>query len=434
LTATSDTLTGLTNGKTYYFEVTAVNADGEGAPSNETNATPPVPTTPGAPGSLSATPGDSEVSLSWAPSCSSGNTAVTGYHVYVSTTAGSQGTVTLTTTASTTATVTGLSNGVPYYFEVTAVNAAGDGPPSAQVAATPEGPSPPPPAPPVTLPPSAVPPGPPSGLSATPGSSEVSLSWAAPSSNGGLPVSGYDVYLSTTPGSRGPRVATVQATAYTLTGLSNGTRYYFEVTAANGAGEGAPSAQVSATPVVLAPRPPPASPQLHTTLGYRLATVDGKVFAFGKVVSYSSSPTSSPVVGIASTPDGHGYWLALRDGRVVRNGDARLYGSMGGRRLASPLAGLAATPDGRGYWLVSSNGGVFAFGDARSYGSLRAARLGRLATVVGTAATPDGRGYWLVSSNGGVFAFGDAPFLGSLLGKSLSEKVVGIAAWPSGGP
>ena len=45
------------------------------------------------------------------------------------------------------------------------------------------------------------------------------------------------------------------------------------------------------------------------------------------------------------------------------------YGSMGGQHLNKPIVGMAATPDGGGYWLVASDGGIFTFGDARFYGS-----------------------------------------------------------------
>jgi ribosomal protein L24E len=75
------------------------------------------------------------------------------------------------------------------------------------------------------------------------------------------------------------------------------------------------------------------------------------------------------------------------------------------------VVGMASTPDGRGYWLVASDGGIFTFGDAHFYGSTGATRLNR--PVVGMASTPDGRGYWLVASDGGIFTFGDAHFYGS---------------------
>ncbi len=75
---------------------------------------------------------------------------------------------------------------------------------------------------------------------------------------------------------------------------------------------------------------------------------------------------TGPVVAMAATPDGRGYWLAALDGGVFAFGDAGFYGSMGGQPLNKPIVGMASTPDGRGYWLVASDGGVFAFGDAPS--------------------------------------------------------------------
>ena len=57
------------------------------------------------------------------------------------------------------------------------------------------------------------------------------------------------------------------------------------------------------------------------------------------------------------------------DGGIFAFGDAGFYGSTGAHRLNQPIVGMAATPDGKGYWLVASDGGIFAFGDAGFYGS-----------------------------------------------------------------
>ena len=46
------------------------------------------------------------------------------------------------------------------------------------------------------------------------------------------------------------------------------------------------------------------------------------------------------------------------------------YGSTGGQPLNQPIVGMAATPTGNGYWLVASDGGIFTFGDATFYGSM----------------------------------------------------------------
>ncbi len=138
----------------------------------------------------------------------------------------------------------------------------------------------------------------------------------------------------------------------------------------------------------------------------------------------------APIVGMAATPDGKGYWLVAMDGAVFSFGDAVYYGSMVGQHLAQPVVGMAATPDGRGYWLVAADGGVFSFGDATFYGSMGERPLAE--PVVGMAATPDGRGYWLVAADGGVFSFGDAAFYGSLGDKHLQATVAGMAATPTG--
>ena len=57
------------------------------------------------------------------------------------------------------------------------------------------------------------------------------------------------------------------------------------------------------------------------------------------------------------------------DGGVFTFGDANFYGSTGNIHLNKPIVGMAATPSGHGYWLVASDGGVFSFGDAAFHGS-----------------------------------------------------------------
>ena len=96
--------------------------------------------------------------------------------------------------------------------------------------------------------PAAVP-GAPSGLTATAGNAQVALSWAAPASDGGSPVTGYNVYLATAAGQESAPISNTQGTGGIVTGLTNGATYYFRVTAVNAAGDESPfSAQVSAEP------------------------------------------------------------------------------------------------------------------------------------------------------------------------------------------
>ena len=157
------------------------------------------------------------------------------------------------------------------------------------------------------------------------------------------------------------------------------------------------------------------------------------MFSFGDASFQGSAAgmrLGGPVVAMAATPDGKGYWLASANGGVFSFGDASFQGSAAGMHLGGPVVAMAATPDGKGYWLASANGGVFSFGDASFQGSAAGLHLG--GPVVAMAATPDGKGYWLASANGGVFSFGDAIFQGSAAHLELGGRVVAMAATPDG--
>ncbi len=124
------------------------------------------------------------------------------------------------------------------------------------------------------------------------------------------------------------------------------------------------------------------------------------------------------------------------DGGVFNFGDAGFYGNTytdgltglkGSHSLTAPIVGIASTPDGNGYWLVGADGGVFNFGDAGFYGNTYTDGLTGLKgshslnmPVMGIMATADGGGYWLVAKDGGVFNFGDAGFAGSAARSGIS--------------
>jgi hypothetical protein len=137
-----------------------------------------------------------------------------------------------TTTASgvtaTSYTDTGLTNSTTYYYVVQAVNAAGTSPNSNQASATP-----------------CSPPAAPTGLSSIAGNAQVSLSWGASSG-----AASYNVKRSTVSGGPYTTVASgVTLTSYSDGGLTNGTTYYYVVSAVNACGQSANSNQVSATPL-----------------------------------------------------------------------------------------------------------------------------------------------------------------------------------------
>jgi hypothetical protein len=150
----------------------------------------------------------------------------------------------------------------------------------------------------------------------------------------------------------------------------------------------------------------------------------------GTLIAPPPAHLNAPIVGMAPTPDGKGYWMVGTDGGIFAFGDAGFFGSEGGMHLNAPIVGMAPTSDGKGYWLVASDGGIFAFGDAGFHGSQGGQHLNR--PIVGMAATKGGQGYWLVASDGGIFTFGDGGFFGSEGGQPLAQPIVAMSATPSG--
>ncbi|WP_052339923.1 cellulase family glycosylhydrolase [Gorillibacterium massiliense] len=185
----------------------------------------PGTTVPSIPTGLTAAAGNAQVALSWTSS-----SGATSYNVKRATVSGGPYTTVATGVTATSYTNTGLTNGTAYYYAVSAVNSAGESANSAQASATPTSG--------VTVPAA------PTGLTATAGNAQVALSWTASAG-----ATSYNVKRATTSGGTYTTVATgLTATSYSDTGLTNGTTYYYAVSAANSAGESTNSTQVSATP------------------------------------------------------------------------------------------------------------------------------------------------------------------------------------------
>jgi fibronectin type 3 domain-containing protein len=219
LTGTSYTDTGLSSGTTYYYAVTATNGSGTSANSSQVSAL----TIPDSPGSVTATAGNGQVSLSWTSS-----TGATGYNVLRATSPNGPYTTIAADVAGTAYTDTGLSNGTTYYYAVAATNGSGSSANSTQVNAL-------------------TSPAAPSGLASTAGNAQVSLLW-----NASTGAANYNILRSTTSGGGYTAIATgITSTSYTDTGLTNGTAYYYVVTATNTGGTSANSGEASATPIAL---------------------------------------------------------------------------------------------------------------------------------------------------------------------------------------
>lgn len=115
----------------------------------------------------------------------------------------------------------------------------------------------PPPPPPPPPPPTPTAPGAPNLTAATGGVGSISLSWNAPSSDGGRPITGYEIWRGTSSTTK-TRLTTVGVQqSYVDSAVSNGTTYWYEVAAVNEIGTGAHSNERSATPIL-----PPSAPTL----------------------------------------------------------------------------------------------------------------------------------------------------------------------------
>ncbi|HLQ15029.1 MAG TPA: fibronectin type III domain-containing protein [Candidatus Eisenbacteria bacterium] len=287
-TATTQTVTGLTNGTAYTFRVAAINAIGTGPASAQSNSVTPLGP-PGAPTNVTGTAGNAQVTLSWTAPISTGGSAITGYVVtpYIGTTAQ---TATTFNSAATTQTVTGLTNGTAYTFTVAAINAQGTGAASgASAAVTP-----------------ATVPGAPTGVSAIPGNQQATVSWTAPASNGGSAITGYVVtpYIGAT--AQTATTFNTPSTAQIVTGLTNGTGYTFVVAAINAAGTGpasAPSATVTPATVPSAPTGVTATGgNAQATVSWTAPTSNGGATLTGYTVTpYVGTTAGTPVNGSATT-------------------------------------------------------------------------------------------------------------------------------------
>ena len=278
-TATSETVTGLTNGTAYTFTVAAITGAGVGvasAPSAVATpyATPGGPINAGPPTNVTATSFlNASSAVSWTAPLNTGSDPITGYVVtpYTGTTAQTSQTF---TSPALSETVTGLTNGTAYTFAVAAITGAGTGSLSLRSAkATP-----------------ATAPDAPTNVTCFPCSASLSpaVAFVTPASNGGAPITGYTVtMIDNTDSTRGGQTFSGSASPISVSGFTNGDRYTFTVTATNAAGTGAAGTSGNILPIY-----PPAAP----------ANVTASSFANASSVVSWTSVTSQ--VGVVSTPGG----------------------------------------------------------------------------------------------------------------------------------
>lgn len=220
------TVTGLVNDTTYRFEVRVVDADGNESSVSTISSTPIADIiAPATPTGLASTPGSGQVVLNW-----DDNTEpdLAGYQWRKRTTAGPGAWSAWADVAVSTKTVTGLSDGVSYDFEVRAVDEVPNASAAASVTDTPADETAPDPA---------------SALILTPGSTQMTISWTASPSGD---VDHYEVRYKEGAGSFG--AWTTMASGSTITGLTNYVSHTFEVRAVDGASNASTSISGSSTP------------------------------------------------------------------------------------------------------------------------------------------------------------------------------------------
>jgi len=185
---------------------------------------------PAPPAGVKATAGADQVSLSW--------TAATGadsYQVFVGTQSGGEAAqATLTGVGGTSATVTGLASGTTYFFTVRAVSGKLLSFASSEVSAAPEALEPP------------------TQLTATAGNGSIGLNWTAAAG-----VGSYSVFMGTTAGGESATAVStgIMGTSTRITGLTNGTTYYFVIKSVVASATSAASNEVSGVPVAPIPSP-----------------------------------------------------------------------------------------------------------------------------------------------------------------------------------
>ena len=233
------TVGGLNRGKTYGFQVRAVNNAGEGPESDSKEVSVPA-VAPPKPSSFTATAGDRQVTLSASIDTDNGSAITRWQYQRKEGSDGSYGNwkdiASSNAKTSISTVVTGLDNGTAYRFKIRAENGAGRGGESESGTVTP-----------------STTPARPTGLTATAGNGTVTLSWTA-GSDGGSAITGwkYIKHSNNAWDSGWTEVPNSGAgtTSYRVPNLTNGTAYKFKVRAVNAKGDGADSPESDAvTPV-----------------------------------------------------------------------------------------------------------------------------------------------------------------------------------------
>jgi uncharacterized delta-60 repeat protein len=224
------TISGLSTSTTYQVKLRAVNNQGSGCAAGPVTAsTVMTAVVPSAPTDLMVTPGNGQLEIAFTPG-TDGGSPITNYAYSLD--GGLTWTALNPADNSSPVTIPGLTNGTTYSVELRAVNDVGAGAASAPVSGTPIAP--------------ATVPAAPTGLVATAGDGELTISFT-PGNDGGSPITNYA--YSTDGGLTWTALNPADnSSPVTIPGLTNGTSYTVQLRAVNDVGAGAASAPVTGTP------------------------------------------------------------------------------------------------------------------------------------------------------------------------------------------
>ena len=285
----SSTLTMTTTTATVPYALSLTVTGASGAVSHTGSTTLLVTLAP--PTSLGATAGDTQASLSWTASV-----GASGYQLRRSTVNGGPY-VFIACPSSTSYVDNGLTDGTTYFYVVSAAytggpDSGGESADSSQASATPQ----------------AATPSPPTGLTATPGNAQVTLGW-----NASAGATSYSVQRAGVSGGPYTVVGSPTSTSFTDSGLTNGTTYFYVVSAVNASGASGNSSEVSATPQSTPPASPtglavnsnkPGRLNLHWVQSTTAGVTQNGIYRRTNGGSYSSTPSVKIPAGTSYSDNG----------------------------------------------------------------------------------------------------------------------------------